>query len=61
MDPQNNPDMILGPQMADLMAQLATAMAKLANVNTMQLASNLSKAKAIQKPSPFKGEQGSDT
>lgn len=26
----------------------------------MQLASNLSKAKAIQKPSAFKGEQGSD-
>jgi len=26
----------------------------------MQLASNLAKAKAIQKPSAFKGEQGSD-
>jgi len=42
------------------MAQLAMAMANLANINAMQLASNLSKAKAVQKPSPFKGEQGSD-
>jgi hypothetical protein len=42
------------------MAQLAAAMAQLANVSTMNLANNLSKAKAVQKPSPFKGEQGSD-
>jgi hypothetical protein len=35
-------------------------MAQLANVSTMNLANNLSKAKAVQKPSPFKGEQGSD-
>jgi len=38
------------------MAQLTMAMANLANINAMQLANNLSKAKAIQKPSPFKGE-----
>lgn len=35
-------------------------MTTLAQVSTMQLASNLSKAKAVQKPSAFKGEQGSD-
>jgi Retrotransposon gag protein len=39
---------------ADPMADLAAAMATLANVSTMQLANNLSKAKAVQKPSPFK-------
>ena len=44
----------------DVIAQLAQAMTTLANVSTMQLANNLSKAKAVQKPSPFKGEQGSD-
>jgi hypothetical protein len=43
------------------MADLATAMVTLANVSIMQLANNLSKAKAIQKPSPFKKEHGSDT
>lgn len=48
------------PAPADPMVQLAEAMATLANISTMQLASNLSKAKAVQKPSPFKGEQGSD-
>ena len=42
----------------DAITQLAQAMATLANVSTMQLATNLSKAKSIQKPSPFKGEQG---
>jgi hypothetical protein len=42
------------------MADLAAAMATLANVSTMQLANNLSKAKAVQKPSPFLGEHGSD-
>src|SRR5450756_2506483 len=42
------------------MAELAAAMATLANVSTMQLANNLSKAKAVQKPSPFLGEHGSD-
>jgi hypothetical protein len=45
---------------ADPMADLAAAMATLANVSTMQLANNLSKAKSVQKPSPFKGEHGSD-
>ena len=44
----------------DPMADLATAMATLANVSTMQLANNLSKAKSVQKPSPFKGEHRSD-
>jgi hypothetical protein len=42
------------------MADLAAAMATLAQVSTMQLANNLSKAKSVQKPSPFKGEHGSD-
>jgi hypothetical protein len=66
MDNQNNPGGgPLPPQAqnqpaADPMADLAAAMATLANVSTMQLANNLSKAKAVQKPSPFKGEQGSD-
>ena len=45
---------------ADAMTQLAQAMATLADVSTMQLATNLSKAKTVQKPSPFKGEHGSD-
>ena len=45
---------------ADPMADLVAAMATLANVSTMQLANNLSKAKSVQKPSPFKGEHGSD-
>jgi len=39
---------------------LAEAIANLANISAMGLANNLSKAKAVQKPSPFKGEQGSD-
>ena len=69
MDQQNIPqgDPIQGaiPQLppvqpADPMANLATAMATLANVSTMQLANNLSKAKSIQKPSPFKGEHSSN-
>ena len=66
MDQQNNPGggatnaAPQGPP-PDTMAQLVEAMATLANISTMQLASNLSKAKAVQKPSPFKGEQGSDT
>jgi Retrotransposon gag protein len=42
------------------MAELAAAMVTLANVSTMQLANNLSKVKAVQKPSPFKGEHSSD-
>jgi hypothetical protein len=42
------------------MTQLAEAMATLAQISTMQLAANLSKVKAVQKPSPFKGEQGGD-
>ena len=45
---------------ADPMADLVAAMATLANVSTMQLANNLSKAKSVQKPSPFKGEHGSN-
>jgi len=36
-------------------------MATLANMLTMQLASNLLKAKAVQKPSPFKGECSDNT
>jgi hypothetical protein len=67
MDPQNNaggaplPDPPSENQPAlDAMTQLTQAMATLTNVPTMQLANNLSKAKAVQKPSPFKGDQGSD-
>jgi hypothetical protein len=70
MDQQNNPGG--GPipgalpppapaqPAADPMAELTAAMATLANISTMQLANNLSKAKAVQKPSPFGGEHGSD-
>jgi hypothetical protein len=59
MDRQNNPgDAPADPP--DLMAQLTRAMATLADVSTMSLANSLSKVKAVQKPSPFKGEQGSD-
>ena len=59
MDPLNNAE---GAPAADpdAMTQLAQAMATLANVSTMQLANSLSKAKAVQRPSPFKGEQGSE-
>jgi Retrotransposon gag protein len=53
------PDIPVNP-LPNVMDQLAEAMATLADVSTMQLASNLSKAKAIQKPSPFKGESGDD-
>ena len=60
MDQQNNPGGGAALPQPDPMAQLAEAMATLANVSTMQLANNLGKAKAVQKPSPFKGEQGSD-
>jgi hypothetical protein len=66
MDQQNNPGggalpPPAAPQpAADPMAELTAAMATLANVSTMQLANNLSKAKAVQKPSPFKREHGSD-
>jgi hypothetical protein len=66
MDPQHNPGggplppPIQNQPAADPMADLAAAMATLANVSTMQLANNLLKAKAIQKPSPFKGEHGTD-
>src|SRR6266852_9374202 len=48
------------PQAADPTVMLAEAIANLANISAMGLANNLSKAKAVQKPSPFKGEQGSD-
>ena len=48
------------PNPADIMAQLVQAMTTLADVSTMSLANNLSKVKVVQKPSPFKGEQGSD-
>ena len=63
--PQGDPIQGAIPQLppvqpADPMADLAAAMATLANVSTMQLANNLSKAKSVQKPSPFKGEHGSD-
>ena len=66
MDPGNNPgggpavDAPPNPSTADAMTRLAEAMATLANVSTMQLANSLSKAKAVQKPAAFKGEQGSD-
>jgi len=66
MDQQNNPGGGALPPpaaaqpAADPMAELTAAMATLTNVSTMQLANNLSKAKAVQKPSPFKGEHGSD-
>ena len=49
------------PSVEDPMAQLAAIMAQLANVSAMSLANSLSKAKAVQKLSPFKGEQESDT
>ena len=42
----------------DPMTQLVQAMATLVQVLTMQLASNLSKSKTIQRPSVFKGEHG---
>ena len=42
----------------DPMTQLVQAMATLAQVSTMQLASNLSKSKAIQRSSIFKEERG---
>jgi biopolymer transport protein ExbB/TolQ len=42
--------------MPELMARLATAMTTLANVSTMQLASNLSTTKTIMRPSPFLGK-----
>jgi hypothetical protein len=70
MDPQNNPgggpvpgvplQVLIPPSIADTMAELAAAMATLANVSIMQLANSLSKAKSVQKPSPFKGEHGTD-
>jgi hypothetical protein len=70
MDPHNNPgdgpipgaplQVPIPPPVTDTMAELATAMATLANVSTMQLANSLSKAKSVQKPSPFKGEHGTD-
>jgi hypothetical protein len=46
--------------MPELMARLATAMTTLANVSTMQLASNLSTAKTIMRPSPFLGKRGNE-
>ena len=50
--PQGNPIQGAIPQLppvqpADPMADLAAAMATLANVSTMQLANNLSKAKSV--------------
>jgi hypothetical protein len=70
MDPHNNPgggpvpgappQVPIPPPVTDMMAELATAMATLANVSTMQLANSLSKAKLVQKPSLFKGEHGTD-
>src|ERR1700679_817425 len=68
MDPQNNAGgaPLLDPPAENqpalnAMTQLAQAMATLANISMMQLVNNLSKTKAVQKPSPFKGDQGSDT
>jgi hypothetical protein len=58
MEPENNAGGA-SPAPADQMAGLTAAMVTLANISTMQLANNLSKAKSIQKPSPFKGEHGS--
>jgi Retrotransposon gag protein len=58
MDQPN--DIPPAPPVVDPMAQLAAAMAQLADISTFSLANNLSKAKAVQKPTPFKGEQGSD-
>ena len=46
---------------ADLMAQLTQAMTTLMDILTMSLANSLSKVKVMQKPFPFKGEQGSNT
>jgi len=66
MDPGDNPGGGPGqalppqPQAVDHTVMLAKAIANLANISAMGLANNLSKAKAVQKPSPFKGEQGSD-
>ena len=55
------PGTLLQPAPApDPMANLAMAMATLANVSTMQLANNLFKVKSVQKPSSFKGEHGSN-
>jgi len=48
------------PQAADPTVMLAKAIANLANISAMGLANNLLKAKVVQKPSPFKGEQGSN-
>ena len=40
------------------MAQLAEAMAQLANVSTMQLTNSMLNSKAVNKPTPFSGERG---
>jgi hypothetical protein len=65
MDQENNPggaaQPSVDPAAPDTMNQIAQAMATLVTVLTMQLANNLSKEKAVQKPSLFKGEQGSNT
>jgi hypothetical protein len=55
-NPANDP----GNPPPDLWGQVLQNTATLAEVSTMILANNLSKAKAVQKPSPFKGEAGSD-
>ena len=61
MEPAGNPSGgPANPPASDLMTQLVQAMATLADISAKQLASSLSKAKAIQRPSPFKGEHGSD-
>jgi hypothetical protein len=61
MDPNANAQPQAQPAPpVDPITQLVAAMAQLAEVSTMGLANNLSKAKAVQKPSPFKGEHGSD-
>jgi uncharacterized protein YnzC (UPF0291/DUF896 family) len=43
------------------MAQLVQTMTTLADILTMSLTNNLSKVKVVQKPSPFKEEQESNT
>ena len=48
------------PAQPDIMAQLAEAMAQLANVSAMQLTNSMSNSKAVNKPTPFSGERGDD-
>jgi hypothetical protein len=45
---------------AAILVELVQAMTTLADASTKSLANSLSKAKVVQKPSPFKGDQESD-